>query len=58
MKQFSKMWRIFALLAIFAASCGLLQEPEEASGSLDVIPLEEPTEEGFTHLTMVVNMQN
>ena len=46
MKQYSKMWLLLSMFTIIATSCGLLQEPEEASGPLDVIPLEEPTEAG------------
>jgi polyisoprenoid-binding protein YceI len=43
-KLYGKIWLLLSLFAILATSCGLLQEPEEASGPLEVIPLEEPTE--------------
>lgn len=44
MKNHGKMWLTFAIFAILTTSCGLLQKPEEASGPIDVIPLEDPTE--------------
>lgn len=44
MKQYLKIGLLLSAFAIITTSCGLLREPEEASGPLEVIPLDNPTE--------------
>lgn len=44
MKQYLRVWLLLSALSIIVTSCGLLREPEEASGPLEVIPLDDPTE--------------
>jgi polyisoprenoid-binding protein YceI len=39
-----KVLLIVSLFTLAASACGLLQDPEEASGSIEVIPLEDPTD--------------
>jgi polyisoprenoid-binding protein YceI len=44
MNQYLKVGLLLSAFAIITSSCGLLREPEEASGPLEVVPLDEPTE--------------
>lgn len=44
MKGQFRVWLLLSAFTLLTASCGLLREPEEASGPLEVIPLDTPTE--------------